>query len=161
MEAKGDIALIGLAVMGQNLILNMADHGFAVAVLDVSAQATRRFVAGHKDTPGPLVGCGSDLRKFVASLQRPRKMVLLIPAGKPVDDMVKRLLPLLSRGDIVIDGGNSLWTDTIRREQDLAAKGIHEHLASHILHCRETFRQKGYQPYKLSLKIRARQSING
>ena len=119
------IGMIGLGVMGRNLALNMADHGFSVAVLDVSAQATRRFVAEHKNTPGPLVGCGSDLKKFVASLKRPRKMVLLIPAGKPVDDMVKRLLPLISRGDIVIDGGNSLWTDTIRRENELAAKGIH------------------------------------
>ena len=121
---KADAAMIGLGVMGRNLALNMADHGFKVAAFDVSKQVTRRFAADHPDTPGGLIGCPT-LRELVASLKRPRKIILLIPAGKPVDDMLAKIIPLLSKGDIVVDGGNSLWTDTIRREQDCAKKKIH------------------------------------
>jgi len=118
-----EVGMIGLGVMGRNLALNMADHGFSVAAFDVSASVTRQFVKDHGDTPGGLISCVT-LAKLVARLERPRKIVLLIPAGKPVDDMIAKLSPLLDRGDIIVDGGNSLWTDTIRREKELAAKKL-------------------------------------
>jgi len=118
-----DVGMIGLGVMGRNLALNMADHGFKVAAYDVSAAATRQFVKDYPDTPGGLIS-GVTLAKLVANLKRPRKIVLLIPAGAPVDDMIAKLSPLLSKGDIVIDGGNSLWTDTIRREKEMAKKKL-------------------------------------
>jgi 6-phosphogluconate dehydrogenase len=120
---RADVGLIGLAVMGQNLVLNMADHGFRVAVFNRTTETMEKFVAAHPDTPGGLVGC-TTLEEFVATLARPRKIVLLVKAGPAVDALAEQLLPLLERGDILIDGGNSLWTDTIRREKDLAAKGI-------------------------------------
>jgi 6-phosphogluconate dehydrogenase len=120
---KANVGLIGLAVMGQNLVLNMADHGFRVAVYNRTTETMRRFVAEHPDTPGGLVACESP-EDLVAALERPRKIVLLVKAGPAVDAIAEQLRPLLDQGDILIDGGNSLWTDTIRREKDLAAKGI-------------------------------------
>jgi 6-phosphogluconate dehydrogenase len=115
--------LIGLAVMGQNLVLNMADHGFRVAVYNRTAETMRAFVAENPGTPGGLHGCET-LDDFVGALGRPRKIVILVKAGKPVDDVLAQLLPRLESQDIVIDGGNSMWTDTIRRERDLAQRGI-------------------------------------
>ncbi len=123
VKGTADAGMVGLGVMGRNLALNMADHGFQVAAFDISAAMTKRFVKENPDTRGGLVGCDT-LRKLVANIKRPRKIVLLIPAGNPVDEMLKKLIPLLSKGDIVVDGGNSLWTDTIRREKELAAKGL-------------------------------------
>jgi len=119
------IGMIGLGVMGRNLALNMADHGFTVAVYSRKPKTTNQFIAAHKGVTSGLIGCPGNLRKFVSTLQRPRKILLLIPAGRPIDDMLKQLSPLLSRDDIVIDAGNSMWTDTIRRENEMAAKGIH------------------------------------
>ena len=124
LTRKADTAMIGLGVMGRNLALNMSDHGFTVAVFDVSRSAIRQFVTENVNAPGGLVGCPT-LSALVATLKRPRKIILLIPAGKPVDDVLLKLIPLLNKGDIVVDGGNSLWTDTIRREQQLSAKKIH------------------------------------
>jgi len=122
--ASCDVGMIGLGVMGQNLALNMADHGFAVAAYNRSPEVTRGFVAENPDTPGGLVGCRTP-RELVRRLRRPRRIVLLIKAGPPVDGVLAQLLPLLERGDVVVDGGNSLYTDTMRRERELAARGIH------------------------------------
>lgn len=118
-----DIGLVGLAVMGQNLALNIADHGFQISVFNRTIEKTDDFVAGHPDTPGGIVGTKT-LQGFVASLAKPRKMVLLVKAGQPTDAVIDGLVPLLDQGDIVIDGGNSRWTDTIRREKALREKGL-------------------------------------
>jgi 6-phosphogluconate dehydrogenase len=120
---KANVGLVGLAVMGQNLVLNMADHGFRVAVYNRTTDTMSRFVAAHPDTPGGLVGCATP-EALVAALERPRKIVLLVKAGAAVDAIAQQLAPLLDKGDVLIDGGNSLWTDTIRREKDWAPKGI-------------------------------------
>ncbi len=121
--SQSDIGLIGLAVMGQNLALNVADHGFRISVYNRTTETMQRFVAENPDTPGGLVGCAS-LKEFVASLEKPRRVVILVKAGGPTDAVIDSLVPLLDKGDIIIDGGNAKWTDTIRREKDLAAKGL-------------------------------------
>ncbi|QDU72416.1 NADP-dependent phosphogluconate dehydrogenase [Mucisphaera calidilacus] len=121
-----DIGLIGLAVMGQNLILNMADHGYTVAVYNRTSSKVDDFIASAKasePSAGRLVGCKS-LKKFVSSIKRPRKIVLLVKAGWATDATIESVVPYLEKGDIIIDGGNALWTDTIRREQELTAKGL-------------------------------------
>lgn len=121
-----DIGLIGLAVMGQNLALNIADHGYTIAVFNRDPQKTRKFLAEAKESEPShekLIGY-EDLASFVLSIKRPRKIVLLVKAGSATDVTINALVPFLEQGDIIIDGGNSLWTDTIRREKELAAKGI-------------------------------------
>jgi len=118
---QAEVGMIGLAVMGRNLALNMADHGFRVAAFNRKVSVMREFVAENPDTPGGLVGCKS-LNELVGCLERPRKIVMLIKSGSPVDSVIKQLRPMMDTGDILIDGGNSLWTDTIRREQSLAGK---------------------------------------
>ncbi|MCD8483581.1 MAG: NADP-dependent phosphogluconate dehydrogenase [Verrucomicrobia bacterium] len=118
-----DIGLIGLAVMGQNLALNIADHGFRISVYNRTTEKTDKFVAENPNTPGGLVGYPT-LEAFVASLKRPRKVIILVQAGRATDAVIDGLVPLLEQGDIIIDGGNAKWTDTIRREQDLTAKGL-------------------------------------
>lgn len=121
--AQSDIGLVGLAVMGQNLALNIADHGFRISVYNRTTETMEKFVSENPNTPGGLVGTKT-LQEFVASLKRPRKVIILVKAGGPTDAVIDSLLPLLEAGDIIIDGGNALWTDTIRREKDLAAKGF-------------------------------------
>jgi 6-phosphogluconate dehydrogenase len=118
-----DIGLVGLAVMGQNLALNIADHGFQISVYNRTTATMEKFVAENPATPGGLRGFPS-LEAFVQSLARPRKIVILVKAGGPTDAVIDSLVPLLESGDIIIDGGNAQWTDTIRREKDLAAKGL-------------------------------------
>ena len=118
-----DFGMIGLGVMGRNLLLNMADHGFRVIGFDKDAQKGATLESSA--TKGTAVRGVSTLAEMVAQLQTPRKMMMLVPAGKPVDDVIHDLLPLLSKGDIVIDGGNSHYTDTLRRVQFLSEKGIH------------------------------------
>ena len=120
---ESDIGLVGLAVMGQNLALNVADHGFQISVYNRTTSVTDGFVRNNPDTPGGLVGTRT-LEEFVQSIRRPRKMILLVKAGKPTDSVIDSLVPLLEKGDIVIDGGNALWTDTIRREKALTEKGL-------------------------------------
>ncbi|MCC7407799.1 MAG: NADP-dependent phosphogluconate dehydrogenase [Phycisphaeraceae bacterium] len=123
---QADVGLIGLAVMGQNLVLNMADHGFVVAVYNRTTEKMTEFVEKAKreePSSSRLVGCAT-LEQFVASIKRPRRIILLVKAGKAVDDTIAPLLPLLDKGDIIVDGGNSQWTDTIRREKELGAKGL-------------------------------------
>lgn len=122
-EATSDIGLIGLAVMGQNLALNIADHGFKISVYNRTTSTMEDFVAAHPNTPGGLVG-QAELKDFVASLKRPRKIILLVQAGGATDKVIESLIPLLEEGDIIIDGGNAKWDDTIRREKDLTAKGL-------------------------------------
>jgi 6-phosphogluconate dehydrogenase len=121
MEA--DIGLIGLAVMGQNLVLNINDHGFSVAVYNRSSQVTDQFIAGSAAGRRDIVGTKS-LQELADSLARPRKVMLLIKAGQPVDDMIAQLLPHLETGDLIIDGGNSFFEDTVRRVRELGGKGI-------------------------------------
>jgi 6-phosphogluconate dehydrogenase len=122
-KTHSDIGLVGLAVMGQNLALNIADHGFQISVYNRTTATTDEFVAANQNTPGGVVG-SKTLEEFVKSLSRPRKIILLVKAGGPTDAVIDSLLPLLEKDDIIIDGGNSNWNDTIRREKDLAAKGL-------------------------------------
>jgi 6-phosphogluconate dehydrogenase len=117
-----DIGLIGMAVMGQNLALNMADHGFAVSVFNRTYEKTEAFVQG--EAKGRTIEGFESLEAFVASVKRPRKVMMMVKAGAPVDVVIDELLPLLEPGDVIIDGGNSHYTDTTRRTRDLDAKGI-------------------------------------
>jgi 6-phosphogluconate dehydrogenase len=124
MEA--DIGLIGLAVMGQNLVLNMADHGVKVAVFNRTVSKVDEFTKGPGSDAakkGTVVGATS-LKDFFTRLKRPRKVMLMVKAGSAVDDLIQELLPFLEKGDIVIDGGNSHFTDTERRQKELKGKGI-------------------------------------
>jgi len=119
--SKADIGLTGLAVMGQNLVLNMESKGFTVAAHNRTVQTTHDFVAAH---PGKkLVGCDS-LADFVAALSRPRKIMVMVKAGAPVDQVIDSLTPLLERGDMIIDGGNSFFQDTERRAVALEKQGF-------------------------------------
>jgi 6-phosphogluconate dehydrogenase len=118
-----DFGMIGLGVMGQNLLLNMADHGFAVIGFDLDAKKGAALESAA--TPNTTVKGVATLAEMVKQLQTPRKMMMLVPAGKPVDDVINSLLPLLEKGDIVIDGGNSHYTDTLRRVKFLEDKGFH------------------------------------
>jgi 6-phosphogluconate dehydrogenase len=119
---KQDFGVVGMAVMGQNLALNIASRGFSVAVFNRTGEKTKAFIqskcAGKK-----LVGTYT-LQEFAASLEQPRKIMLMVKAGEPVDDMIAQVVPFLSPGDILIDGGNSFFKDTERRLASLAAKGI-------------------------------------
>lgn len=121
------IGLVGLAVMGQNLVLNMLDHGARVAVYNRSGNVTEKFLAGSGAAAagrGELLGAKT-LTELVASLARPRRVMLMVKAGRPVDLVLDELLPLLEAGDVVIDGGNSFFGDTARRAERLAEQGLH------------------------------------
>ncbi len=117
-----DIGMIGLGVMGCNLLLNMADHGFKVIGFD--KDTTKGAAFEKAATPGTTVKAVNTLEEMVKQLSVPRKMIMLVPAGKPVDDVIESLIPLVEKGDIVIDGGNSHFTDTLRRVNYLKEKGI-------------------------------------
>ena len=119
---KQKIGVIGLAVMGRNLALNIAEHGYSVSVYNRSPEKTNELLADAGDFP--LSGQFS-LEDFVLSLETPRKIILMVKAGEPVDTTIRALLPLLSPGDILMDGGNSYFEDTIRRNREVEAKGIH------------------------------------
>jgi len=121
-EPVGDIALIGLAVMGQNLILNMNDHGYTVVAFNRTVSKVEDFLAN--EAKGTNVIGAQSLEDMVAKLKRPRKVMILVKAGSAVDAFIDKLVPLLEEGDIIIDGGNSEYQDTSRRVKDLAAKGI-------------------------------------
>lgn len=122
-EQLSEIGLVGLAVMGQNLALNIADHGFRISVYNRTTSKTREFLKENPDTPGGLHGAET-LGDFVRSIRRPRKIVILVKAGSATDAVINSLVPLLDEGDILIDGGNALWTDTVRREQELRGHGL-------------------------------------
>jgi 6-phosphogluconate dehydrogenase len=119
--AKSDFGIIGLAVMGQNLALNVEDHGFSVAVWNLETDWTERFVAANHTK---RVTGTKTLAELVAALERPRRILIMIRAGAPVDATLDKLVPLLEPDDVVIDGGNSLFEDTRRREAACAAKKI-------------------------------------
>lgn len=122
-EELSEIGLIGLAVMGQNLALNIADHGFKISVYNRTTSKMVEFLTKNPNTPGGIVG-QEELADFVASLKKPRKIIILVQAGKATDAVIDGLVPLLEKDDIIIDGGNAYWIDTIRREKDLAAKDL-------------------------------------
>ena len=117
-----DIGLIGLAVMGQNLVLNIADHGYSVAVYNRTTQKTDDFLAGP--AKGKAITGAHSVEEFVSALERPRRIILMVKAGPVVDKFIEQLLPHLEEGDIVIDGGNSHFPDTMRRVDELGEKGI-------------------------------------
>ena len=117
-----DIGLIGLAVMGENLVLNMESHGFTVAVFNRTTSKVDAFVEGRAKGK-KIVGTHS-VEELVAALKTPRKIMIMVKAGAPVDDVINELVPLLEPGDILIDGGNSHFPDSTRRTQDLKAKGL-------------------------------------
>lgn len=120
--ANADIGLIGLAVMGQNLVLNMADNGFTVAVFNRTTSKVDDFIAGTAAGKS-IIGTHS-LEEFCQSLKAPRRIMLMVKAGNAVDDFIELLKPYLDEGDIIIDGGNSLYTDTQRRVDTLAEQGL-------------------------------------
>lgn len=122
MEPKADIAVIGLAVMGQNLILNMNDHGFSVVAFNRTVSKVDDFL-GNEAQGTNVLGAHS-LEEMVSLLKRPRRVMLMVKAGQPVDEFIDQLIPLLEPGDIIIDGGNSLFQDTIRRTQYVESRGL-------------------------------------
>lgn len=122
-EAAFDFGMIGIGVMGSNLLLNMADRGYAVIGFDLKPERADKLEAAAK--PGTTVKGTTDLAQMIGALKRPRKIMMLVPAGKPVDDVIENLLPHLEKEDIVIDGGNSYFKDTLRRIRYLQDKSIH------------------------------------
>ncbi|MFH1595413.1 MAG: NADP-dependent phosphogluconate dehydrogenase [Pseudomonadota bacterium] len=117
-----DLGLIGLGVMGRNFVLNLADHGFAVAVYNRTAEKTREFLdqeVGPRD-----IRAGYSLKEFGGLLKKPRAIIMLVSAGQPVDAVIREVMPFLEAGDLLIDSGNSHFTDTNRRAKQVAGKGL-------------------------------------
>jgi len=119
---KADIGLVGLAVMGENLVMNMESKGFTVAVYNRTTEKVKDFVEGRAAGKN-IIGCYS-IEELVANLEKPRKVFMMVKAGAPVDSLIDQLLPLLEEGDILIDGGNSHFPDTIRRTAYVESKGL-------------------------------------
>jgi 6-phosphogluconate dehydrogenase len=120
--SKNQFGLIGLAVMGQNLVLNAADHGFSVSVYNRTTAKTEEFMAG--EAKAKKISPAYSLAEFVESLERPRTIQIMVQAGPPVDAVIQQLKPLLDEGDIIIDGGNSFFPDTERRARELEAEKL-------------------------------------
>src|SRR5256885_15001231 len=118
-----DIGLIGLAVMCENLVLNMESKGFSVAVFNRTTAVTDKFAAGRGKNKN--IQPTRTMEELVRALKRPRKAMIMVKAGAPVDAVINQLAPLLEKGDVIIDGGNSLFTDTQRRCKDLEGRGLH------------------------------------
>ncbi len=123
MEKKADLGLIGLAVMGQNLVLNMNDHGYTVAVFNRTVSKVDGFMENAAKGRDTIYGAHT-VEEFVSMLERPRKVMLMVKAGEVVDKFIEMLLPHLEKGDLIIDGGNSHFPDTIRRTKYLEEKGM-------------------------------------
>ena len=125
--AKADIAMVGLGVMGQNLALNMESKGFAVVGYDYLPDKTDKFIAQR--AAGKNITGVRSLEELVRALASPRKIMMMVPAGKAVDELIESLTPRLEPGDILIDGGNSYFKDTIRRTKDSRVQGpaLHRH----------------------------------
>ena len=123
MEKKADFGLIGLAVMGANLVLNINDHGYSVIVFNRTVSKVDEFLQGAARGRKTIYGAHT-IEEFVAGLQRPRKIMLLVKAGEAVDQTIAQILPRLEPGDLIIDAGNSHFPDTVRRTRDLAEKGF-------------------------------------
>ncbi len=122
-EIKYDFGMIGLGVMGSNLLLNMADHGFAVIGYDKNPDKTKLFESSA--TKNTIVKGVNTLAEMIDALKVPRKLMMLVPAGKPVDSVIDELKPLLQKDDIIIDGGNSHYIDTLKRITELKSIGLH------------------------------------
>ena len=122
MQEKADIGLVGLAVMGENLVLNMEGHGYVVAVFNRTVEKVDHFVEGR--AKGKRIVATRSIKELVGALKTPRKVMLMVKAGKPVDEFIELIVPHLEAGDIIIDGGNSHFPDTIRRTQYLESKGL-------------------------------------
>jgi 6-phosphogluconate dehydrogenase len=122
-ERDCDIGLIGLAVMGQNLVLNMNDHGFKVCVFNRTTSKVDEFLA--QEAKGTQVEGSHSIEEMCSRLKSPRRVMIMVKAGDVVDKTIDSIVPFLEKGDIIIDGGNSLFTDSNRRTKDLAAKGLH------------------------------------
>jgi 6-phosphogluconate dehydrogenase len=123
MASQAEIGLIGLGVMGQNLVLNIADHGFPIAVYNRTAARTEAFAGSDEARSRPIVPC-SALEDLVGALRPPRAIVLMVQAGEATDGQIQALVPLLERGDVIVDGGNARYQDTRRRERALAERGL-------------------------------------
>ena len=121
-QQEHEIGMVGLGVMGRNLVLNMSDHGFSAAGYD---KDTAKVEALRTESAKRHIGCAANVSDFVALLRKPRAVMMLVPAGAPVDSVIKDLLPHLDEGDLIIDAGNSYFKDTDLRAGNLAAKGIH------------------------------------
>ncbi len=119
---KTAIGMIGLAVMGENLARNLGNNGYSVSVFDIRENIAKQFVE-HVESKN-LFFAAKDLKEFVSSIEKPRKIMMMIRAGKPVDEVMEQLLPYLEEGDIIIDGGNSYFLDTVRRTKYLEKKGL-------------------------------------
>lgn len=119
---KSNIGLVGLAVMGENLARNIERNGFTISVWNRTTSKVDDFIKAHPEATR-LKGTHS-VQEFIDSLESPRKIILMVKAGDPVDDMIRQIRPYLTRGDILIDGGNSFFQDTRRRHADLARDGI-------------------------------------
>ncbi len=120
--STNNIGLIGLAVMGQNLVLNMERNGFRVAVYNRTTSKTKDFITGS--AAGKNITAAYSLEDFVAALERPRRIMIMVQAGRAVDAVIGQLKPLLDPGDLIIDGGNSYFPDTERRSQELEAEEL-------------------------------------
>jgi 6-phosphogluconate dehydrogenase len=123
MTKKADIGLVGLAVMGENLVLNMESKGFTVAVYNRTIEKVDKFISGRGHNKN-IIGCHT-MKDLCANLESPRKVMIMVKAGNPVDQTIEATLPYLEKGDIIIDGGNSHFPDSVRRTRYLAEKGIH------------------------------------
>jgi len=122
MMSKADIGLIGLAVMGENLVMNMESKGFTVAVYNRTTEKVTNFIEGRAKGKN-IIGTYS-IQELVDNLKKPRRIMLMVKAGKPVDDFIDMIIPYLEPGDIIIDGGNSHFPDTIRRTKYVEEKGL-------------------------------------
>ena len=120
--SKADIGLVGLAVMGENLILNMESKGFTVAAFNRTTSKVDAFVNGR--AKGKKIVGAHSVPEFVSLLKKPRKVMIMVKAGKAVDDFIEQILPHLEPGDVLIDGGNTHFPDTIRRAAHVESKGM-------------------------------------
>ena len=119
---KANIGLIGLAVMGENLVMNMESKGFTVAVFNRTVEKVTRFIEGRARGKN-IIGCDS-IQALCDSLEKPRRVMMMVKAGKPVDDLIEQLLPCMEPGDVIIDGGNAHYPDTVRRCAYVEGKGL-------------------------------------
>jgi len=119
---KADIGMIGLAVMGENLVMNMESKGFMVAAFDIDTKRVKDFETGR--AKGKNIVTAYTLNEFIEKIEKPRKIMMMIRAGSPVDSVIEQLIPLLDQGDVIIDGGNSNYPDSIRRTKHVEDKGL-------------------------------------
>ncbi len=122
MMQKSNIGIVGLAVMGENLAVNMEEKGFTVSVYNRTTEKVKNFIAGRAKNKN--INAAYSLEEMVSQLEKPHKILLMVKSGAPVDDLINKLIPLLEKGDIIIDGGNSHYADTIRRTAFVESKGL-------------------------------------